>query len=407
MKFFFIFILSLLVTSCIGPLKELETQINDVYFDTDLDNTPEPLQENFQNKVTTDLLWTFNLKDLPETGEIVFADDFIYLITSSGHFQKIDNKTANILYSKNLNIFVSSGIFYDEIIENFFFIDSNNYLVKLDKDANLIWKTKLSNKSELVPIIFNNQIIFKYKNHNIQSFDIDSGLLLWDYKRQNPPLSISVQSPLMIADNILYSGFPGGKLVIIDPVSGAFLSELTVSRAKGVSDIEKTNDVSGNIVIINSLLFAASFNGDIVCFDRTSGKKVWSRNVSSYYGLTSDLVNLILKHENDSLYNFDRNNGKTIWKNSDLMHRKLSKPLIFKDFILITDYLGILHILDLNEGNLLGIIPLLSKDFEGFVDFSESGAIKNTVNSTKLYKHNDFAYIVLDNSKMVKMSINE
>ena len=89
------------------------------------------------------------------------------------------------------------------------------------------------------------------------------------------------------------------------------------------------------------------------------------------------------------------------------MHRKLSKPLIFKDFILITDYLGILHILDLNEGNLLGIIPLLSKDFEGFVDFSESGAIKNTVNSTKLYKHNDFAYIVLDNSKMVKMSINE
>ena len=72
-------------------------------------------------------------------------------------------------------------------------------------------------------------------------------------------------------DNILYSGFPGGKLVIIDPESGAFLSELTASRSKGVTDIDRTNDISGNLVIIDNLLFAVAYNGEMVCFYRASG----------------------------------------------------------------------------------------------------------------------------------------
>jgi len=46
---FLFFILS--IVGCIGPVKELERQIQDVYFDSGLDNTPEPLPEGFVNKV--------------------------------------------------------------------------------------------------------------------------------------------------------------------------------------------------------------------------------------------------------------------------------------------------------------------------------------------------------------------
>ena len=235
---------------------------------------------------------------------------------------------------------------------------------------------------------------------------MDLGTSLWTYKRQNPPLSINIQSSMIISDNILYSGFPGGKLVIIDPESGTFLSELTASRSKGVTDIDRTNDISGNLVIIDNLLFAVAYNGEMVCFDRASGAKIWNRNVSSYHGLASDLVNIILSHENDSIYSFDKNTGKTVWKNSDLLHRKLSAPLIYDNFILTVDYLGVLHVLDLDEGVRQAIFQF-EKSFEGLVDFGDSSSIRDTINTSKLYKHKDFAYIILNHSKIIKISINE
>ena len=48
-NFLFLFFL-LFITGCIGPVKELERQIQDVYFDSGLDNTPEPLPEDFSRR---------------------------------------------------------------------------------------------------------------------------------------------------------------------------------------------------------------------------------------------------------------------------------------------------------------------------------------------------------------------
>jgi len=406
MKNLVVFLVVLFISSCIGPVKELENQINDVYFASPLDETPEPLPENFQNKLSIKSLWVKDFDGLPDHPGIIFADEFIYLITSSGDFKKIDATTSEVIFSKQLEFKVSSGVYTDSNKQNFFFIDTDNYLNKIDEQANKIWRIKLPNYSQLDPVFFNNQIILKFKNNNIQSFDIDLGTSLWTYKRQNPPLSISIQSSMLISDNILYSGFPGGKLVIIDPESGAFLSELTASRSKGVTDIDRTNDISGNLVIIDNLLFAVAYNGEMVCFDRASGAKIWNRNVSSYHGLASDLVNIILSHENDSIYSFDKNTGKTVWKNSDLLHRKLSAPLIYDNFILTVDYLGILHVLDLDEGVRQAIFQF-EKSFEGLVDFGDSLAIRDTINTSKLYKHKDFVYIILNHSKIIKILINE
>ena len=407
MKNLVLFLVVLFITSCIGPVKELESQINDVYLASPLDEIPEPLPENFKNKINVKLSWAKDFEVLSEHPEIIFADEFIYLVTASGKFKKIDAKTSEVIFEKQLDNPVSSGIYSDSKKQNFFFIDVDNYLNKIDEQANKIWRIRLPNYSQLDPVFFNNQIIFKYKNNNIQSFDMDLGTALWTYKRQNPPLSISIQSSMTISDNILYSGFPGGKIVIIDPESGAFLSELTASRSKGVTDIDRTNDISGDLVIIDNLLFAVAYNGEIVSFDRASGAKLWNRAISSYHGLTSDLVNIILSHENDSIYSFDKNTGKTVWKNSDLLHRKLSAPLIYENHILSVDYLGILHVLDLDEG-IRQAIFLFDNSLDDLIDFGGSKLnIKDTVNYTKLYKHNGFVYIMQNNSKIIKISIDE
>jgi len=403
-KLLFLFFL-LPIVGCIGPVKELERQIQDVYFDSGLDNTPEPLPEDFENKVLVKQPWLKEFDLLPGYAEIVFKEESIFFITEDGVFTKLSQDTGDVLFSKKIDSKIKTGLFsgFDNY---FFFTDERNFLTKIDEKGSLIWSIKLPNSLNLKPFFYKNQIIFKYINNSIESFDISTGLSLWSYVRRNPPLSINVQSPILIVDDILYSGFPGGKVVIIEPESGSFLTELTLSRPKGVTEIDRTNDVAGDLGIVDSILYASSYNGEITAFDRASGSKIWSRKISSYHGIATDNINLVVAHENDSIYNFDLKSGKTIWKNNDLSYRKISKTLIFNDYLLAIDYLGVLHIISLNEGERVGV-HRFGKDLQELIDFGETMSVQNSLNTTKMYKFEDFAYILLNHQKIIKIQINE
>ena len=393
------------IVGCIGPVKELERQIQDVYFDSGLDNTPEPLPEDFENKVQVNQPWLKEFDFLPGYAEIVFKEDSIFFITEDGVFTKLSQDTGDTLFSKKIDSKIKTGLFSD-LEDHFYFTDERNFLTKIDKKGNLVWSIRLPNSLNLKPFFYKNQIIFKYINNNIESFDINTGLSLWSYVRQNPPLSINVQSPIIITDGVLYSGFPGGKVVIIEPESGSFLTELTLSRPKGVTEIDRTNDVSGHLGIIDNLLVASSYNGEITTFDRASGSKIWSRKISSYHGVSTDNINLIVAHENDSIYNFDLKSGKTIWKNNDLSFRKISSPLIYNDFLLAIDYIGALHIIELNEGERVGIHKS-GADLQELIDFGETMGIQNSLNTSKMYIHEEFVYIILNHQKIIKIQVNE
>jgi outer membrane protein assembly factor BamB len=403
LRLLILFVFSLMA-SCIGPLKELDRQIDDVYLSSPLDGTPEELPENFVNKVEIKKLWSFEFSDLSDETAPVIDEEFLYLLTRDGRFLKLSLDSGAVVFEKQLNANVDVGLFGASKAQNFFFIDSNNYLTKINNNAEISWRVRLSKKVDLLPLVYENQIIIKYKNNDIESFDLDTSLSLWVYQKPNPPLSIDIQSPLIIADNIIYTGFPGGKIIIIDPESGSFLTELSVTRASGVTEIDRAKDISGEIAIIDSILYAASYNGEIAAFDRTNGSKIWSRKISSYFGVKTDNVNLILTHEDDAIYNFDKNTGKTVWKANFMKFRKASRPIIFNDYVLTTDYLGIFHIISLEEGELMGMFNF-GKGFDGLVDFNTNESIRDGVNQTRIFKHNNSIF-VFDNSNIHKLTIS-
>ena len=163
MKNFVVFLTFLFISSCIGPVKELESQINDVYLASPLDEIPEPLPENFKNKISVKVSWAKDFEILPDHPDVVFADAFIYLITSTGNFKKIDATTSEVVFSKQLDNRVSSGIYGDSKKQNFFFIDKDNFLNKIDEQANNIWRIKLPNSSQLAPIFFDKLQVLTYE----------------------------------------------------------------------------------------------------------------------------------------------------------------------------------------------------------------------------------------------------
>ena len=103
MKNLLFLILIIPIVGCIGPLKELESQIQDVYFDGVLDNAPEPLPDDFVNQVQINQPWLKEFGLLPGYAEIVFKEDSIFFITEDGVFTKISQDSGEVLFSKKIN----------------------------------------------------------------------------------------------------------------------------------------------------------------------------------------------------------------------------------------------------------------------------------------------------------------
>ncbi len=390
--FFFVIFLG----GCIGPIKELERQIEDVYFNSALDDIPKPLPENFENQINLKNAWAISDLDLSNGSIFLYRENVILFIQENGNFVKVDSITGKKIFEKQLNIDVSLGLFGNKKDDFLFFIDKANYLNKIDSNGTFLWRVKLKKTVIVHPAFYENQILIKYKNNDIESFDINNGISIWSYNRPNPPLSISLQSPFIISDDLIYTGFPGGKVVILDAKNGTFLTELSLARGDGVTEIDRANDVSGRLSIIGDTLIAASYNGEVVSFDRKTGKKNWSRKISSYFGTFTDNVNLFLIHQNDSIYNFDFTFGKTLWKFNDLENRKISEIVIIGNNLFVVDYLGIIFAVNIDTG-----------EFSAIQSANEGDNIVNGINISKLFNFEDNLFILLNNTTLLKVTINE
>ena len=97
-------------------------------------------------------------------------------------------------------------------------------------------------------------------------------------------------SPLSFSDGVIYGGFGAGKIVAVHQNSGAFISEANISQIKGVTDIDRLNDVLSKpiIMILNFMQFQTS--GDLTAIDRRNASIVWTRKISSFNNIIFDVL---------------------------------------------------------------------------------------------------------------------
>jgi len=98
--------------------------------------------------------------------------------------------------------------------------------------------------------------------------------------------------------------------------------------------------------------------------------------------MVSNNDSLFVTHNTGSIYKIDKNNFKVIWRNSDLQGRNVTRPFLYKNFVVVSDFDGYLHFLNLNNGEIMTRIkisdthllkPLLTNESNNLFYVSVSG----------------------------------
>lgn len=217
-------------------------------------------------------------------------------------------------------------------------------------DGRPAWRARVSSEILAAPAVAGDLVAVRSGDARIFGFEVADGKRRWVYQRSTPALALRSPVGVTLADNALYAGFPGGKLVAVALSNGAALWEGTVALPRGVTELERIADVASDPVVAGRSVCAVAYQGRAACFDTSNGNLQWARDVSSINGLDIGNRALFVTDEKGAVHAFDRNSGASLWKQDKLSMRAVSRPLAVGRHVAIADFQGVVHLLSAEDG---------------------------------------------------------
>ena len=225
-------------------------------------------------------------------------------------------------------------------------------------DGKPLWRSVLSAEIISPAVIGDGVVVVRSGDNRLYGLDAATGQRKWSYQRPIPSLSVRTTSAPVIADQLAFAGFPGGKVVAVNVKTGVAVWEGTVSLPKGANELERIADIVAAPVIGARELCAVAHQGRLACFDLTTGNLLWAKDVSSALGLALDNRSVYVTDDKGVIHAFDRTSGGSLWKQEKLVNRPVSAPLVRQGQVIVADGSGKVHVLSREDGAFIGRLSI-------------------------------------------------
>jgi outer membrane protein assembly factor BamB len=227
------------------------------------------------------------------------------------------------------------------------------------EDGSILWTQQVSSEVLATPRAHNDVAVIHSVDGRLIGLKESTGANLWAYERSVPPLSLRGTANPVIEGEHVIEGYASGKLVSLRLSDGKVEWENSVVMAEGRSELERLVDLDADPLILDGIIYLASFQGGVFAISVNDGQSIWwRRDLSVYSGLAGDWNYLYLSDDSSDVWALEQRNGATLWKQSDLHQRRLSAPAMYKNSIVVGDFEGYLHWLSQIDGHQLGRIQI-------------------------------------------------
>lgn len=232
-------------------------------------------------------------------------------------------------------------------------VSEKGEVIALDAASGAVkWMSPVNAEVLAPPAIGDSMVIVRTSDNRLIGLDPADGQRKWLYQRSNPPLALRNFTPVVMEGGVGLAGFPGGKLVAVNPGNGGALFELTVASPKGATELERVADVSGPPVVRGQEICAVAYQGRIACFDGSNGNSLWSRDFSSSVGMDRDNRQVYVVDDKDAMNALDGSTGASVWKQDKFARRALTRPVVFGGYVASGDREGYVHLFQRDDGTL-------------------------------------------------------
>ena len=285
----------------------------------------------------------------------VVAGDAVYVASHRGNLAKIDLATGNKLWEASVPDRLSIGPGSDG--RTTVAVSTKGTVYAYDDTGKQIWKVSVSSEVLSEPVVAGNIVVVRALDNRFIGLDAQTGARKWVYQRQQSALSLRVgYGMLAIGNEVIVTGFAGGRFGMIAIANGGLVWETPVSFPKGFSEIERLNDVTAKPSMEGDIICAVSYQGRIGCGQARTGNLLWFKDYSSYTGTSQSAEMVFSANEKSYVTAFASKDGTQIWENTQLTYRDVGESLAIGRVLLMGDAQGYVHALSQANGELIARI---------------------------------------------------
>ena len=218
-----------------------------------------------------------------------------------------------------------------------------------ETNGQLVWKQQLTSEVLAPPKAAQGVVVARTADGKMRGFSITDGTVLWSYQRKVPLLSLRGASAAVLADGKVIAGYANGKLVALSIQDGQVIWEKSVAIPRGRSELDRLVDIDSDPVIKEGVVYAVAYHGQVAAFDLESGQKLWSRDMSSRSGLdVAEDNSVYISDDQDYIWALHGENA--LWRQTRLLRRKVTAPVVVGDQVVVGDFEGYVHWISRDDG---------------------------------------------------------
>ena len=285
----------------------------------------------------------------------VVAGDAVYAASHRGNLVKIDLANGNKVWEASVPERITVGPGSDGRVTAV--VTTKGTVYAYDDTGKPIWNVSVGSEVLTEPVVAGGVVIIRALDNRFIGLDAQTGTRKWIYQRQQSALSLRVgYGMLAIGNEVIVTGFAGGRFGMIAIANGGLVWESPISFPKGFSEIERLNDVTAKPSMEGEILCAVSYQGRIGCGQARTGNLIWFKDFSSFTGTAQSPDMVFSANEKSHVTAFATKDGNQVWENDKLTFRDVGEPLAVGRVLLMGDAQGYVHAFSQADGQMVARI---------------------------------------------------
>ncbi|BDX21649.1 outer membrane protein assembly factor BamB [Polynucleobacter sp. TUM22923] len=283
------------------------------------------------------------------------AGDAVYAASHRGNLAKIDLLTGKKIWEVSVPDRLSIGPGSDG--RTTAVVTTKGTVYAYDDAGKPIWNVSVGSEVLTEPVVAGGVVVIRALDNRFIGLDAQTGVRKWSYQRQQAALSLRVgYGMLAIGNEVIVTGFSGGRFGMIAIANGGLVWETPISFPKGFSEIERLNDVTAKPSMEGDVICAVSYQGRVGCGQARTGNLIWFKDYSSYTGTAQSPDLVFSSNEKSHVTAFAVKDGAQAWENTQLTFRDVGEPMAVGKVLLMGDAQGYVHALSQAKGEMLARI---------------------------------------------------
>lgn len=273
----------------------------------------------------------------------------VVTVDVKGNLRAFDQNNGSRQWDVDLDLPIVAGVAGGDGLV-FVGSEEGDLIASSVSDGSIKWKKRLGGQVIAISDADSGRLVVRLSGGKTVALDSQSGQEQWSFDREQPKLTLHGQGKPLTAHGGVALGMDDGSVVMLQLRSGAPIWESRLATGRGRTELDRLVDIDGSLVLSGEELFAASYQGKVAALDARSGRVLWSKEASSNTGVSVDRRAVYFTDEDGLVYALSRNSGIVLWTQEGLKHRRVTRPTIVEDAVVVGDYEGYLHWLDIRTG---------------------------------------------------------